>query len=755
MRHILGSKGLFTFTIFVGSFLLFMVQPMIARMAMPELGGAPAVWNSAMLVYQALLLIGYGWAHALARLPGKMQAILHGGLLALACLWLPLGLASMDVATDTSPVWHVPALLTLSLGPLFVAVAAQAPLMQRWYGLAGNKGEPYSLYAASNFGSFGGLLAYPLLVEPFFALKAQSLWWTIGYVLLAGLVLLCAFAIWRAGSNADPQEQSMPLDQDTGEHSIVVSGPIRLKTYAYWLLLSAVPSALMLSTTTHLTTDLVSMPLVWVIPLGLYLLSFSVAFSDKRGLADMITRFAAPLLIIFAVLSLSLGSGGAATGMLASVGLLFIVAVALHAEMYRSRPSADRLTAFYLTMSLGGVIGGFFCAIIAPIAFSWTWEHAILLLLVAFIIPQQRLFSVGEEQIIGQRGLSMIMLGLSTIAIGIAAYLSQSPSFEFDHIKMLMLCVIIALGILVIGNRLGFTISMGAILLANGAYAAWGLGEDNMIRRSYFGVYRIMDSANERTLIHGTTLHGIQLKAQPTKPISYYGGGSGVGLAFPKAEALYGPDAAMGVVGLGSGTLSCYAKPGQNWTFYEIDPLVVDIATDPDIFTFISKCQPRAKMKIGDARLTLAENTPAKYDMLALDAFSSDAIPMHLMTREAFAVYGRALKPDGMLLVHISNRYIDLEPMVALLAKDGGWHAAARLDYPNDENEKAGMRTSVWIALSRNPDKLAQLTGALYDEAPKAGGANIWLRLRQKDNMNIWTDDYASILPHLKLLSEQ
>jgi SAM-dependent methyltransferase len=735
------SRALFVLTILTGSFLLFLVQPMVARMALPRLGGAPAVWNSAMLVYQALLLAGYAYAHRLTRETPRRQAMVHLGLLLAAALWLPLGLASLAIPADGSPIFWVPWLLVASIGPLFFAVAAQAPLMQRWFGFAGNQGEPYALYAASNLGSFGGLIAYPLLVEPFMPMHEQNWLWSGIYALLFLLVLFCARAIWanRDEATETPAANSAP--------------PIIWKTRIYWIALAAVPSGLMLSTTSHLTTDMMAMPLIWVIPLGLYLLSFSVAFAEKRNFAIIISK-AAPSILLLGGASIFMIWGKAAfTGAGVSLLLLFVLAVTLHAEMYRTRPDPSRLTEFYLIMSLGGVIGGFFCAIVAPLLFDWTWEHPILLLAAALLIPQWRLFSLGEEATFGKLGWTAIatIIALGALAGGI--YAGKAWPVDPDRTKTAIVAAILIAGIIVTGRRLPFAIAAAAAMLANGGWNNLSLSFDGSRMRSYFGTYTISQTsdASVRWLNHGTTMHGMQLMDRPTLPISYYGANSGVGIAFRRAEEIFGPGASMGVVGLGTGTLACYKKPGQDWDFFEIDPLMIEVARDRQIFSFLDKCAPKLDIHLGDARLTLADQPKGKFDVLAIDAFSSDSIPLHLLTKEAFAVYRRALKPDGLLLVHISNRYISLNPVVSAEAKQGKWAAALRLDSPPTKDVDLGMRASQWVAMSPDPARLAQLTGFVYDKRPKYYYPDRWIKLDAPRADDRWTDDYASVLPYLSL----
>lgn len=731
-----SSRPLFLITILTGSFLLFLVQPMIARMALPRLGGAPAVWNSAMLVYQALLLAGYAYAHRLTREPARRQATIHIALFAVALLWLPLGLAGLQPPADGSPIFWVPWLLIASIGPLFFVVAAQAPLMQRWYALSGNEGEPYALYAASNIGSFAGLIAYPLIVEPFTTLASQKWIWSGIYLALMALVAICALQLWRNSANTP----DAPKIAEERSH-------IGWKRRLYWIALAAVPSGLMLSTTSHLTTDLMAMPLLWVIPLGIYLLSFSVAFADDRIFANIFTRMAPVVLVIAGSFVFIVWGKAAINGMVASLSLLFVVAVSLHAEMYRTRPAPSELTSFYLMMSVGGVVGGLFCAILAPLVFNWTWEHPILILAAAVLLPKVGLITLDHKN----RKIVVTMVVLGIIALALAVYGVLAEPAEITVTKVVLASAIMAIGIVTAGFRLPFLLSVAALLTINGGWSNFTKSTDGSRMRSYFGTYTVTDSGNARWLMHGTTMHGMQLRDEPTRPISYYPATSGVGISLTKAPELYGPTASIGVVGLGTGTLACYRKPGQYWQFFEIDPLVIEIARERKIFSFLDRCAPDVPITLGDARLTLAQVPQGKFDMLALDAFSSDSIPLHLLTKEAFATYSRALKPDGLLLVHISNRYIDLNPVVAAEAKANGWHAALRHDSPTDALMKKGDRASQWIALSRDPKKLAELTGKVQKIKNRYYIADQWLALDPPGDTDPWTDDYASVLPHLSL----
>lgn len=716
----------FVATIFTGSFLLFLVQPMIARMALPRLGGAPSVWNSAMLVYQALLLGGYAYAHWLGRFASRRQAAVHLGAFALSALTLPIGLIAATPPPSANPFVWVPWLLLVSIGPLFFVVSAQAPLIQRWFSVSGGA-DPYPLYAASNLGSFAGLISYPLLVEPLMPLAQQRWLWSAAYCLLALLVGWCALGL-PAGRAAEQVEQSSA--QRPG-----------WRTLAKWGLLAAVPSGLILSTTLHLTTDIVAMPLLWVAPLSVYLLSFTVAFASKRGAADSIRR-AAPIVLLISACGL-FDQSRALVLVFAAVAILnlFTLSVALHSRLFDSRPEPRQLTLFYLTMSAGGALGGLFCAVIAPLIFNWAYEHLLLLILAGYLLitsnPFSRIAALWNDNA-GSRRLAWIGAPL-VIALGVAINL-----LGFSGSKLIV-CAMLVLAVFAIGNRLLFTASLAALILCAGAWSQLELSlAPGKMTRSFFGIYAVRANPGKRTLIHGTTVHGIQNLGSDQRErmaTTYYATRSGVGLAMTAVPAVFGRHARVGVVGLGTGTLACYARPGQRWTFYEIDPAIEGIATDPTRFTFLSRCLPNARIVIGDARLTLERAQPQGADLLVVDAFSSDAIPMHLLTREAFAAYGRDLMPNGLLMVHISNRYLDLEPVIAAAAAAGGWKAAVRQYTPSDADFRQNEAPSKWIALSRDPRTLRSVVTLTHQQ---------WRPVQPRRGFGPWTDDYASLLPLLR-----
>lgn len=721
------AKPLYLLLVFCGSFLLFVTQPMIARLALPRLGGASAVWNSAMLVYQALLLGGYYYAHRLSRLPARRSSLVHGAMFLVAACWLPIGLRGIDAPAGLSPALWVPWLLVTSIGPLFFVVSAQAPLMQRWYAATEPGANPYPLYAASNLGSFAGLLSYPLVIEPMMTVSAQRHLWTLLYGLLMVAVVAAAAML--------PAVARQPRD------GIATTPAPSRRQWWRWALLAAVPSGLMLSTTTHLTTDIAAMPMLWILPLGLYLVSFSIAFATDRRPARAITRIAPVLLVLCAALSLmlTLTPGLAIVSAVSGLALLLVVSVALHATMYASRPDPAHLTSFYLASSTGGVLGGAFCALIAPLLFDWTWEHPILILAATALIPTQALWPTRATVRFGQRFRLVAIIAGPVLAVLTLSLLGAAHGMVLAIPAAL---ASVALALASIGSRVVFTWLTCCVMLACGGGMMVAMAIDGAYSRSYFGVYTVIRTSADHVVKHGTTLHGMQLMGPGKErvPTTYYAPGGGVGRALRAAPALFGDHARIGVVGLGAGTLACYARPGQDWRFYEIDPEVERIARAPADFTFLSACAPKAPVVIGDARLTLSHERQA-FDLLVIDAFSSDAVPLHMLTREAFSIYRQRIGDQGLLLLNLTNRWIDLPEVVGDTATRNGWTAVILPYRPDAAAARLSATPSIWVAVSRSPERIRQL------EAETGPG---WRSLGDHGKPT-WTDDYASVLPYIRI----
>lgn len=731
----LPARPLFTATVLLGSFLLFLIQPMLARMLLPRFGGAPNVWNVSMLFYQAMLLAGYLYAHAISRFALRTQLMLHLALFAAAALTLPIGVAAAGL-DSMGPAVSLLSLLALSIGPVFLLVAAQAPLMQSWFARADDPAaaSPYFLYAASNAGSLLALVVYPLLFEPNFRLGQQAAIWSAGFVLLAGLVALCGVVPADRTPHSAEDEAASWRDR------------------AIWTLLAAVPSGLLLSTTTHLTTDIMAMPLLWVIPLALYLLTFVVAFADGGRIFVEKAQRAAPLVLLLLGAYTFLAAGVIAFLMaLTNLVLLLVVALALHGELVTRRPPARQLTDFYIWLSVGGALGGLFSALVAPALFDWVYEHPLLLIAAALLLPARPLSPwLGR---IWQSKPGGVLLWVWPVATLAASWWAHQHLVVTDQpaLGAPALAFIAAGAVLSIGRRMPFAMHFTALLLALGGWQTLKVSTVEAARtRSFFGIYTVKaDSARMiRQLEHGTTLHGVQslVPGFETTPQSYYSLGSGISEAVTSLPALSGRFAKVGFVGLGAGSLACYAQAGQGWSAFEIDTAVVDIARDDRLFTYLSNCAPDLRIVVGDARLTLGKEAPDSYDLLAIDAFSSDAIPLHLMTREAFDVYGRALKPDGLLVVHISNRHVDLEPVVAAIATDMGWAARVR-DFTPREQRLPGINytRSIWVLLTPTETRMQEFL------AQSPTGASGWAVLRTKPGLTPWTDDFASIIPVLRM----
>jgi SAM-dependent methyltransferase len=553
----------------------------------------------------------------------------------------------------------------------------------------------------------------------------------MGYGLLILLVALSARARWMTMGQAGAPE----VADEPGER-------IGVGRTLLWLALSAIPSGLMLSTTTHLTTDIFAMPLLWAIPLGLYLLSFVLAFADNRAPARVVTLFAPPIMLYAGGLAMVSHQSGGMLLVLGSVLLLLVVAVSLHSRLYDLRPHPRQLTKFYLTMSAGGALGGAFTAIVAPALFDWIWEHPLLVFAAALLMPLPELFrwhrAPGLDPAMARLTAWILLAMAVLLALPLYAVASEAEPGIHRYFLTVLMC---GVGLLLLPWRAMFVGVLALTMLAQGGIRTIEKSMEGRYTRSYFAVYTVLDfpSRQLRMLVHGTTLHGQQSTdpARLREPLTYYGEGSGAAIALSQAPRLFGPRARIAVLGLGAGTLACFRQPGQDWTFFEIDPAVLKLSRD-GTFTFLEKCAPRARIVLGDARLEIEKYPAGSFDMVVADAFSSDSIPLHLITDEAIEAYLRALSHDGVLIVHISNRFIDLEPVVAAIARRHGLTAMVRNDNPKDHKY---FSPSGFVALSGDPEKLK----ALAEARPNAP----WDELRPPAS-RVWTDNYASILPFIQ-----
>jgi MFS family permease/SAM-dependent methyltransferase len=667
---------LYAVTIFLSSFLLFLVQPLIARLILPWFGGSAAVWTTCMLFFQALLLAGYGYAHFSNRfLAGRRQAIVHIALLVLAVATLPISPGESWKPEGTEePIFYIVRLLCVAVGLPYFLLAANSPLLQAWFARAKPDANPYRLFALSNVASLAALVGYPFVVEPFFSASEQVAGWSW---MFAAFALMCALVAWRT-----PARESAVTEEQAGR--------IEKSRVLLWIALSATGSVLLLAVTNHLTQNVASVPLLWLAPLTIYLLSFIVTFEGRNWYQP---RFAWTFVLVWlggmAWLvadndlhhDLALNLGVFLSGLL--VGCVFC-----HGELYRLRPAPRQLTAFYLTVSAGGALGGVLVAIVAPLVFNGYYEL----------------------------GVALVALAI----LGAVRFALVNPVARYA--------------------------SLAAVLAVAGTatYDALRFQEDVRVStRSFYGVLRVKeygtpgDESHVRRLMHGTIMHGEQYlhPAFRDRPTSYYTAPSGVGLAI-ESRRQAGP-VKVGVVGLGAGTVAAWSRAGDTYRFYEIDRHVIDVAQSQ--FGYLGDSKARIDLVLGDARLNLEREAPQGYDVLAIDAFSGDAIPVHLITREALGVYLRHLKPDGIVAFHVSNRFLDLIPIVARIAAEHGAHATLIRDEPDSEDEDRSRSRSDWVLVSRSEKAL---------DAPEIEAAGI--EAEDRPGLRTWTDEYSNLIQILQ-----
>jgi hypothetical protein len=713
---------LFTVTIFTSALLLFFVQPLFTRMVLPQIGGAPAVWTTAMLFFQTVLIGGYLYAHLMTRhVPTLAQVAIHLVLLLAALMFLPLAVPAGWQYDPARPVvTQTLALYALGVGLPFAVLSANAPLIQSWYRKSGGPSadDPYFLYAASNLGSLVALLAFPLVAEPLFGVKAISTGWAIGFMALGPLLLLSGLAARRAEG------------PKTAARAEVADSPAPdIRTLGYWAFLAFLPSSLMLCVTSKISTDLGSFPLVWVVPLALYLLTFVLVFSTRSPLtADRLHRLLPLALAVLVFFCLR------PTATLAFIAVFlvafFVVSMIAHRMLFDARPDARHLTVFYLTMSVGGALGGLFNSIFAPLVFDRLLEYPITVALIALLLIRRPVGNAPRQIALG---LGLAIVALLPMLIVLASVKEQGPIIRS------LLAVGILLGIFV-AFRAKPLVSAAATVTMVGIWAMYGTANLLMIDRSFFGVHMVISKGDIREYKNGTTVHGAQFisenTARPT-PLTYYHP-RGLMAQIVNDATRATPTETVGVIGLGTGALSCYAKPGQDWHYYEIDQMVVDIAKNPAYFTYLTDCAPDVKIHLGDARIVLQGQPDLKYDILVIDAYSSDAIPVHLATAEAIQLYLDRLNEGGILVFHVSNRFYDLDQPLSVAAKALGLVGRQRSQSDADLEGAEGAYPSEVVVLARTTEALGI-----------AGTDPAWKPLSEP-KIALWTDDHADLLAALK-----
>ena len=722
---LLGRFGVvpYALTVFLSATLVFLVQPMFAKMAMPVLGGSPSVWNVSLVCFQGALLAGYVYAHLLNKLDNlRVQIAVHGVVLLLAALVLPFGLTEAfgDPNPATPTLWLI-GVFALSIAPPFAAISATAPLLQAWYARSGREdaGDPYYLYAASNAGSLIGLVAYPLLMEPLMSLAGQTSAWSWGYGVLALGLIGSGLLAYTSGRGA----VSVTAAPETSTSETREVSNIWVQRL-YWLALAFVPSSLLVGATTHIATDVAAAPFLWAPPLIVYIGSFIVVFSKAGPSALHVSTRALPFAVA-AVLMFLPGVLGSPTMVQFAFDLivLSLAAIVCHGAMAEDRPEVSRLTEFYLIMSLGGVLGGAFNALLAPVIFNTLLEYPLMLGLVLLARPV-------EEK--GFPRSARMMAGIAAcVAIGVAL-LAMVKDGSFPHTANLTFLMIpIVIICITFKNRYAPTIAALSAAFA-GLFLHPYVQAGSHADRSFFGVVRVVDLDGYRLMMHGTTLHGAQKledRVHP-QPLAYYHDKVPMGQIFKAWE----DDAkTVGIIGLGAGAIACQTTPEQDVVFYEIDPLVAKIAQDDSKFQFLSSCTPNARVVLGDGRLTIQDEPDGYFDLLMLDAFSSGSVPTHLLTREAIQIYMSRLSEEGILVLHISNRYLDLPGVVARIAEAEGLTVKYQLFTERSKGSMEWIPSQVAV-LARSPEALARLE---KDER--------WVPL-VSDGKRPWTDDYTNVI---------
>jgi hypothetical protein len=711
---------LFTLTIFTSALLLFFVQPLFTRLVLPQIGGAAAVWTTAMLFFQTVLIGGYVYAHLLTRhLSVRNQIITHLTLLCLAMLFLPLAVpeswsydANRPVVTQT--LW----LYALGVGLPFGVLSANAPLIQSWYRRSGgpNADDPYFLYSASNLGSLVALLAFPLVAEPLVGISAIAIGWSVGFVALGGLLLMAGLAARG------------PLVQDVVVANHAAASRPSLRVLGIWAFLAFIPSSLMLGVTSKISMDIGSFPLVWVLPLALYLLTFVVVFSAKARLTGGWLGLGFPVALALLVF-LTFKPSGSWTSFTLLLASFFYVSLFAHRLLFEARPDARYLTVFYITMSVGGALGGIFNSIVAPLAFNRLDELVITIALSSVLFLSGRGLKSPRDVALGVLAVVPVMLPLVDVI----------PAFATGSVVMRTgLASLILLGATMAFRHRPLAATTVVVLML-GLWTMVSRQDVVLEARSFFGPHIVKDTAGKRIYSNGTTVHGAEFLADfggRPRPLSYYhrDGAMAEVLASDRGKAAK----TIGIVGLGVGSLACYGQPGQDWHFYEIDKKVVDIALDPTLFTFMSECGKEAEIHLGDARIVLERQTDIRYDILIIDAYSSDAVPVHLATQEALALYRDRLAPGGLLLFHISNRFYDLSQPLAAATDALGMQSRIKQHTPDAAGVADGDVVSTVMIMAED----AAALGAIATDAT-------WSSLDQADSQP-WTDDHSDLLSAMR-----
>lgn len=723
-------------TLFLSAFLLFSVQPFFAKLVLPRLGGSPAVWSVAMVFFQSVLLAGYAYAHLLtSRLPLKLAVAVHAAVLIIAALALPIAIpGGWDRAPADGQAFWLIGLFAVSVGLPFFAVSANGPLLQAWFARTGHghAKDPYFLYGASNIGSFASLILYVVLIEPFFDLSVQSSSWSIGFFALGALIVACGVTAVKLGGN-----QPLPMAAANAEQRVDPAAVWRERLI--WTGCAFLPSALLVAVTAHVSTDVAAVPFLWIVPLALFLLTFVIVFQNKPLISQRVAEKLTPLLVIpMLFLSLVAFQLPIIIKIVIYFSAFFVVALCAHGMLAARRPPSSRLTEFYFAMSIGGVLGGVFSSFVAMYLFSWIAEYPLLLLASLLTVPALR----GGNP---ARGFSTAAIAACVIVAGMAALDQVSPITTVTGlVSMSLLCGVFAVCALYFLWRNPQLSVQFCFLMFFSAFAYQSFFSNAVSERSFFGVVKIvdMDKFGYRKLVHGTTLHGATRLSDMAEgsgrpmPLTYYGEQGGLSIAIAAARQNFGGELPYsGVIGVGAGSLACRFEPGEKMDFYEIDPSVARIAADPKLFRFLSACGQDTKTIIGDGRIEVADVAPGAYGILAVDAFSSDSIPVHLMTREFVELFMSKVQERGILVMHISNRHLELATVISAIGKSLGLEVRVGSFKPESRPEMLDMETDSKVAvLARSEAALGVLLNDVRWEKVDPGSTKPW------------TDGYSNVL---------
>ena len=726
--------AVFTTAIFTSALLLFAVQPMFARLVLPILGGSPSVWSVAMVFFQTMLFAGYLYAHVLMRVERPaVPIVVHLVLLAIAGLTLPLAVATgwSEPPDSFAALWLL-GLFTVSIGLPFFALSANNPLLQAWFVHTGHRdgSDPYFLYAASNVGSFLALLSYPVLLEPIFILRSQSLMWTVGFWLLVALIAACGYLALRAPLRVDPASKP----------DFEPSATPRTVAFGTWVFLAAVPSGLLVAVTAYISTDLAAVPLLWVVPLSLYLLTWVIVFQRRPLLPHRWVLVIQPVAIAGLVALLAVGPlNEAVIVLVAHLAAFFVIALACHGELARRRPPSAQLTTFYVSLSLGGMIGGLFAGLIAPNVFTWIAEYPILIVCAALCRP----FRASPLPLRSELALWGVVLAVALAAL-LPVYIGSLAEDEwFANNADFMVAAVAAFGVLLARDPPKFACLIAVALCMTRLYPS----DERQIEtvRSFFGVHKIYETEDGRyrVLMHGTTIHGAQMLKDADgqdvhgtpAPLTYYAPGSAMAQTIEAVRSRKGAPISVAVIGLGTGSLACHMRPQDDWRFFEIDASVVAIARESGRFDFLRACAPAVPIVLGDARLTLAREGDHRYDLIIVDAFSSDSIPIHLMTRESMALYKAKLAPHGAVLMHVSNRHLELSSVVVGIAAANGLITWVNRDSASKTADDDYVFNSDVVVSAARDDDVGELAAS-----------KLWTLTTPNTAQRVWTDDYSNIV---------